>query len=74
MVSNANTAFAAALAAALADLGLTDVCVSPGSRNTPLTLAFAARDDLTCWVHHDERGAGFFGLGLARASRRPSSR
>ncbi|HSF85926.1 MAG TPA: 2-succinyl-5-enolpyruvyl-6-hydroxy-3-cyclohexene-1-carboxylic-acid synthase [Acidimicrobiia bacterium] len=71
MVSNANTAFAAALAAALADLGLTDVCVSPGSRNTPLTLAFAARDDLTCWVHHDERGAGFFGLGLARASRRP---
>ncbi len=67
---SANVPFAAALADALSRLGVTDVCLSPGSRNTPLTLAFAAHDGLRDWIHHDERSAGFFALGLARASGR----
>ena len=31
----------------------------------PLSLAFAA-SDITTWIHHDERSAGFFAIGLAR--------
>ena len=66
-----NAEFASALAASLAALGLEDVCISPGSRNTPLTAAFAARPDVRDWSHHDERSSGFFAVGLARASGRP---
>jgi len=70
-VPDAAATFSTALVAALADLGLGDVCISPGSRNTSLTLAFAARHGIRDWSHHDERSAGFFAIGLARASGRP---
>ena len=52
-------------------LGLQAVCVSPGSRSAPLTLAAGAREDLGCHVALDERSGGFFALGLAKASRTP---
>ncbi len=55
----------------LAAAGLRDVVVCPGSRSTPLALAVAACEALTTRVILDERSAGFFALGLARASRRP---
>ena len=51
--------------------GIVDVVVCPGSRSTPLALAVKARPELTVRVLLDERSAGFFALGLARASRRP---
>ena len=51
--------------------GITDVIVCPGSRSTPLALAVKARPELTVRVLLDERSAGYFALGLARASRRP---
>jgi len=64
-------AFAAALVGALGRAGVREACVSPGSRSTPLVLALEAEPRMAIRVHLDERSAGFFALGLARASRRP---
>jgi len=44
------------------------VCIAPGSRSTPLTLAAAAHPHLICHTHFDERGLGHLALGLAKAS------
>ena len=58
---------------ALAEAGVTDVIACPGSRSTPLALAMRAHPGLSVRVLLDERSAGFFALGMARASRRPGS-
>ena len=55
----------------LADGDVTDVIVCPGSRSTPLALAIRANPRLRVRVLLDERSAGYFALGLARASRSP---
>lgn len=70
-MTETNATFAATLIGAFARLGVRHVCLSPGSRNTPLSLAIAAAPELTDWVHIDERSSGFFALGVAKATRRP---
>ncbi len=55
----------------LTRFGVTDVCVAPGSRSTPLTLEADENTKLTLHTHFDERGLGFLALGLAKASQRP---
>ena len=55
----------------LSSLGVKYVSLSPGSRNTPLTLAFANNKKIKSFVHIDERSSGFFALGLAKASNTP---
>ncbi len=62
----------AAFVARLADLGVIDAVISPGSRSTPLALCFAAEPRICTWVQIDERSAGFFGLGMGRASGWPT--
>jgi 2-succinyl-5-enolpyruvyl-6-hydroxy-3-cyclohexene-1-carboxylate synthase len=71
---NPSTAFATVLADELARCGLHEVVVAPGSRSTPLAMAFwelerAGRVRLH--VRIDERSAAFTALGLAKVSRRP---
>ena len=61
----------AAFASRLVALGVTDAVISPGSRSTPLTLCFDAQTGIRTWIQLDERSAGFFALGLGRASGRP---
>ena len=46
-------------------------CTSPGSRCAPLVLSLAREPRLRCYSHVDERCAGFFALGLAKASGLP---
>ena len=62
----------AAFADRLASLGVTDAVVSPGSRSTPLTLCVDAHPRINTWIQLDERSAGFFALGLGRATGRPA--
>lgn len=68
---NPNTYWMSIFVEELARNGLEAVCISPGSRSTPLALAFANNEDIRIYRHLDERSAGFFALGLALASERP---
>jgi 2-succinyl-5-enolpyruvyl-6-hydroxy-3-cyclohexene-1-carboxylate synthase len=51
--------------------GVAGACTSPGSRSTPLVLSLVRDGRLRCWSHVDERVAGFFALGAAKATGRP---
>ena len=68
---DATFGWATALFAALADCGVGDVVIAPGSRSTPFVLAAAATPRLRLHDVLDERSAGFFALGMARAGGRP---
>ncbi len=71
--TNLHTAWARLFVRALADAGVRELVVSPGSRSTPLALAASTERALRCHVHVDERVAGFFALGQARATGRPTA-
>jgi 2-succinyl-5-enolpyruvyl-6-hydroxy-3-cyclohexene-1-carboxylate synthase len=60
-----------ALVDELARCGMREACTSPGSRNTPIVLSLVREPRLRCFSHIDERCAGFFAVGAARASGRP---
>ena len=62
--------FSATLADEWVRCGVTDAVICPGSRSTPLALALAAR--FKVHVRLDERSAGFFAVGLALATGRPT--
>ena len=67
-------AYADRLVAALADAGVGDIVVCPGSRSQSIALAAArlAREGaLHLHVRIDERSGAFLALGLARETRRP---
>jgi len=65
--ANINQLWAHVITDELARNGVRHVVISPGSRNTPLVLAFAAHPDITDHSVIDERSAAFFALGLAKA-------
>ena len=67
-----HTEWASLFAKALADSGVSEVVVSPGSRSTPLALAFSRETRLRVTPVIDERSAAFFALGQARMTGRPS--
>jgi 2-succinyl-5-enolpyruvyl-6-hydroxy-3-cyclohexene-1-carboxylate synthase len=60
-----------ALVDELARCGMRMACTSPGSRCAPLVLSLAREERLACHSHIDERCAGFFALGAAKASGLP---
>lgn len=51
--------------------GITDVVITPGSRNAPLTISFANHSDFKAYSIVDERSAAFFALGMAQRSKKP---
>jgi 2-succinyl-5-enolpyruvyl-6-hydroxy-3-cyclohexene-1-carboxylate synthase len=53
--------------------GLSDVCISPGSRSTPLVLAiYKFKDILKIHVIIDERASAFMALGISKVTQRPT--
>jgi 2-succinyl-5-enolpyruvyl-6-hydroxy-3-cyclohexene-1-carboxylate synthase len=70
---NRNVLWAETVVDELAAGGLDAVCISPGSRSTPLTMAFAAHDDVSVFSILDERSAAFFALGRARRTGEPTA-
>ena len=71
---NPSTAFGIAFTDELVRCGLREVVLAPGSRSTPLAMAFgeAERHGLVrLHVRIDERSASFTALGLAKTSRQP---
>jgi 2-succinyl-5-enolpyruvyl-6-hydroxy-3-cyclohexene-1-carboxylate synthase len=56
---------------ALERAGVANVCISPGSRSTPLAISAERTSGIRTFVGLDERASSFFALGLAKASRRP---
>ncbi|WP_277541264.1 2-succinyl-5-enolpyruvyl-6-hydroxy-3-cyclohexene-1-carboxylic-acid synthase [Haloarcula laminariae] len=69
---NVNTLWAETLVEELVAGGVEAVCVSPGSRSTPLTVACAQHPDLRVYSHLDERSSAFFALGRAKRTGRPT--
>jgi 2-succinyl-5-enolpyruvyl-6-hydroxy-3-cyclohexene-1-carboxylate synthase len=51
--------------------GITNIIISPGSRNAPLTIGFASNPAFQCYSIADERSAGFFALGIAQQTKKP---
>ncbi len=68
---NLNYAWSHALLDELVKGGVRNAVVCPGSRSSPLAVSCAEIEALRTWSVIDERSAGFFALGLARASRAP---
>jgi 2-succinyl-5-enolpyruvyl-6-hydroxy-3-cyclohexene-1-carboxylate synthase len=54
----------------LARCGIAGAVTSPGSRSAPLVLALVRDGRFPCFSQIDERTAGFFALGLAKATGR----
>ncbi|MGE9295942.1 MAG: 2-succinyl-5-enolpyruvyl-6-hydroxy-3-cyclohexene-1-carboxylic-acid synthase, partial [Puniceicoccales bacterium] len=69
--ANQNTVWGGLIVEALAHCGLKRAVISPGSRSTPLTMAFALEDRVECTVILDERSAAFYALGCAKATGEP---
>ena len=68
---NTNSVWASILAETLRRLGLSTAVICPGSRSTPLAIAFAQQDEVDAIPVLDERSASFFALGIARQSGSP---
>jgi len=69
---NRNTLWAEAFVDELAESGVGSVCLAPGSRSTPLAVAFARNPQVTIFSHLDERSGAFFALGRGRRTGRPT--
>jgi 2-succinyl-5-enolpyruvyl-6-hydroxy-3-cyclohexene-1-carboxylate synthase len=74
-MSTADDAYAIsrAFVAGLAAAGVRDVAVCAGSRSTGMALAAIDDGHLNVTTHLDERSAGFFAVGAARATGHPAA-
>ena len=69
--SNVNTVWSSLLVETLNCLGLNTTIICPGSRSTPLTVAFAKHPNMEAIPILDERSAAFFALGIAKRNHLP---
>jgi 2-succinyl-5-enolpyruvyl-6-hydroxy-3-cyclohexene-1-carboxylate synthase len=69
---NVNTLWASVLVETLHRCGATTAVICPGSRSTPLTIAFANHAQIVAIPILDERSASFFALGRAKKTGLPT--
>lgn len=69
---NVNTLWASVLVETLSRCGVTLAVICPGSRSTPLTVAFANHPQIIAIPILDERSASFFALGRAKKTGVPT--
>ncbi|MFC6797920.1 2-succinyl-5-enolpyruvyl-6-hydroxy-3-cyclohexene-1-carboxylic-acid synthase [Haladaptatus sp. DYSN1] len=69
---NRNTLWARVITDEFSKAGVDAVCIAPGSRSTPLTVAFDRHPEIRVFSHLDERAAAFFALGRAKRTGRPT--
>jgi 2-succinyl-5-enolpyruvyl-6-hydroxy-3-cyclohexene-1-carboxylate synthase len=69
---NINTLWASALVDTLEHLGVSLAVVCPGSRSTPLAVAFAQATKIVAIPVLDERSAAFFALGHGKRTGQPA--
>ncbi len=69
---NLNFYWSTEFARALYEQGVRHVVISPGSRSTPLTLAFAAHPGFEKHIIIDERSAAFTALGIGKGTGVPA--
>jgi len=69
---NVNTLWASVLVETLHRCGVTSVVICPGSRSTPLTVAFANHAQIVAIPVIDERSASFYALGRAKKTGLPT--
>ncbi|WP_181693061.1 2-succinyl-5-enolpyruvyl-6-hydroxy-3-cyclohexene-1-carboxylic-acid synthase [Natronomonas sp. LN261] len=72
MPGELNALWGRIIADELAAAGVETAILCPGSRSTPLTVAFAEHPDVEAVSHLDERSAAFFALGYAKRTGRPA--
>ncbi len=70
-IPNVNCLWGEIAAGTLARLGVRHAVIAPGSRSAPLVTGLTRQPGLTAIPVLDERSAGFYALGLAKASGRP---
>lgn len=70
-IKNTQTLSAYRLLYTLKKLGCSEICYAPGSRSAPLVMAMSAITGFRKHIHYDERGLGWYALGIARATRKP---
>lgn len=73
-ISTFNRCWARVIINALTHYGVKHFCIAPGSRSTPLTLEallIQQQGIAECHSHFDERGLGFFALGIAKTTKDP---
>ncbi len=67
-----NNDFAALIISSLTHLGVTSFCIGSGSRSAPIAKALKENSVAQTFLHYDERSLGFFALGIAKASLKPT--
>ena len=70
--NNLNFYWSTLFVRSLFEQGVSRVIISPGSRSTPITLAFAAHPGFNKIINIDERSAAFMALGMSKVDKIPT--
>lgn len=70
--NEALTKYIGSLVDELSALNIQNVVISPGSRSTPISMLVNEHPKLKSFIAIDERGAGFFALGIAKSTKQPT--